>query len=311
MTAPDARAGEGPGNGLRCGMIAVVGRANVGKSTLVNAVLGEKISIVSPVAQTTRNLIRGVHTEKRGQLVFLDTPGVHRAESELGRIMNRTARGAIHGADVTLLILDGSAPPAEEDEGWMRRIYRTQEPVVAVLNKTDLGDKFHPDYKALWIKIGAEKTLEKAPEWTMSAARDGTGIEALLSRLFELVLPGPLLFPEDMLSDFPRKLAIGDIIREQYFQVLHQELPHSLAVWIEKIDETEKGWGISGTIYVNRNSQKAIVLGKKGNLIKRIRKQAEKEVSEIYDLPVHIDLWVKVEKDWGKNFWILRNLGYA
>ena len=105
MTAPDARAGEGPGNGLRCGMIAVVGRANVGKSTLVNAVLGEKISIVSPVAQTTRNLIRGVHTEKRGQLVFLDTPGVHRAESELGRIMNRTARGAIHGADVTLLIL--------------------------------------------------------------------------------------------------------------------------------------------------------------------------------------------------------------
>jgi GTP-binding protein Era len=291
-------------------MIAVVGRANVGKSTLVNAALGEKVSIVSPVAQTTRNLIRGVLTEARGQLVFLDTPGVHKAESDLGRIMNRTARSATDGADIVVLVLDGSSRPVTEDEGWMKRLYKAPEPVLAILNKTDQGTNFHQAFHELWDDIGKEKDLEKPIEWMTAAAKEGTGVETIVTRLFEIVPPGPLLFPEEMLSDFPRKLAIGDIIREQYFQVLQQELPHSMAVWIEKIDESEDRWNISSVIYVNRNSQKAIVLGKKGRLIKRVRQQAEKDVSEIYEIPVRIHLWVKVEKDWGKNFWILRNLGY-
>jgi GTP-binding protein Era len=310
MTTSDPTPPIGPDT-LRSGMIAVVGRANVGKSTLVNAALGEKVSIVSPVAQTTRNLIRGVLTEARGQLVFLDTPGVHKAESDLGRIMNRTARSATDGADIILLVLDGSTRPVAEDEGWMRRLYKAPEAIVAILNKTDQNTSFHQDYESLWADIGKEKDLEKPIEWMSSAAKNGVGIDTLVNRLFEAVPPGPLLFPEEMLSDFPRKLAIADIIREQYFQVLQQELPHSMAVWIEKIDEAEDGWNISSVIYVNRSSQKAIVLGKKGRLIKRVRHQAEKEVSEIYEIPIRIHLWVKVEKDWGKNFWIMRNLGYA
>lgn len=290
-------------------MVAVVGRANVGKSTLLNQVLGEKVSIVSPVAQTTRNLIRSILTEPRGQLVFLDTPGMHKAESDLGKIMNRAARAAVEGVDAVLLVLDASTRPRQEDEGWMRKLAKQPPPnLVIVLNKIDQAVEEAP-YRDLWASVAREdRTVE--PEWWQVSALEGTGIDALVDRLFELMPPGPLLFPEDVLTDFPRKLNMADVIREKFFARLEQELPHSLAVWIETLDDRGGTWQVNGIIYVQRAGQKGIVLGKKGRLIKWVREQAEAELSEIYEVPVKLDLWVKVEKHWDRNFWIMRNLGY-
>ena len=292
-------------------MVAVVGRANVGKSTLVNSLLGEKVSIVSPVAQTTRNLVRGILTEKRGQLVFLDTPGMHKATSDLGRLMNRISRASVEGADLVLLVLDSSSKPHVEDDGWMRRLMKESDcSCVCVLNKSD--KPHHADeYGQLWKTIAQEKQCYVQPAWHSTCATQGDGVETLLASLFEAVPHGPSLFPDDVLTDFPRKLTIGDVVREKYFAVLKQELPHSLAVWTEDVDDRKQPWRVSGTIYVERHSQKGIVLGRKGNLLKKVQKEAERDLTDMYGVPIKLDLWVKVEKNWTKNFWILRKLGYA
>ncbi len=299
----------------RCGIVAIVGRANVGKSTLLNAILGEKVSIVSPIAQTTRTLIRGILTEPRGQLVFLDTPGVHKASYDLGRLMNRTARSSIEGSDVVLLVLDASTTPREEDEGWLKKIGRLDAPCVVLLNKTDQGNQ----HAAAYRKIPDEAAAAPAPtqaatpsvEWRSASALTGAGIPELVQRLFELVPAGPRLFPDDVLTDYPRKLNIADVVREKFFHVLRDELPHSMAVEIEAVDEKDDGWTASGTIYVQKNSQKGIVIGNKGRLLKRVREQAEKELADMYGRPVALELWVKVDKDWARNFWTLKRLGYA
>lgn len=295
----------------RAGMVALVGRANSGKSTLLNRFLGEKVSIVSPVAQTTRNLIRGILTEPRGQIVFLDTPGVHKAESDLGRIMNRIARKSVEGVDAVLLVLDTSTAPRIEDDGWMRRLAREPElPVIAALNKTDRPGSDAQPYRDLWVSIAGETAADR-PAWRPVSALDGTGADALLETLWTLMPEGPLLFPEDVLTDFPRKLAVADAIREKYFEVLEQELPHSIAVWVEQIDETEGGgWDVSATVYVQRHSQKGIVIGNKGRLLRRVHRAASRDLSAIYERDVRVHLWVKVEKDWSRNYWLLKKLGY-
>jgi GTP-binding protein Era len=296
---------------MRCGIVAIVGRANVGKSTLLNRILGEKVSIVSPVAQTTRGLIRGILTEPRGQLVFLDTPGVHRASYDLGRLMNRIARASVEGVDVALLVLEASRAPREEDEGWMRRLLRADAPCVALLNKSDLGLKHAREYEALWSRLGAGKGLSKTAIWMSASAQTGEGVEALVDTLFRSMPESPGLFPEDVLTDYPRKLAVADIVREKYFAVLRDELPHALAIEIERIVEAGDRWTARGTVFVQKHSQKGIVLGKDARLLKQVRRQAEEELKELFGRPVSLELWVKVHKDWSRNFWMLKRLGYA
>lgn len=297
---------------LRAGMVAVVGRANVGKSTLVNRLLGEKVSIVSPVAQTTRNLVRGILTEERGQLVFLDTPGMHKAESDLGKLMNRVSRASVEGTDIAMLVLDASSRPKVEDDGWMRRLMKEPDvKVLCVLNKSDAEPQCGEAYRELWRTIAEEKGSQVKPTWIPTSATRGSGCDTLLADLFEAVPLGPYLFPDDILTDFPRKLTIGDVVREKYFAVLKQELPHSLAIWVEEIEDSRQPWHVSGIVYVERHGQKGIVLGKKGSLLKKVQREAEQDLAEMYGVPMKLDLWVKVEKDWTKNFWILRKLGYA
>ncbi len=296
---------------LRCGMVAVVGRANVGKSTLINTILEEKISIVSPVAQTTRNLIRGILTEPRGQLAFLDTPGIHKADHDLGRLMNRIARTSVEGVDIILLVLDLSRPPREEDEGWMRRILREQTRCVVALNKADRGTERAEVYKKLWSDVAAGKGLSQKADWLTVSAATGAGTGELVNHLFRSVPEGPLLFPADVLSDYPRNLTLADAIREKLFLHLKEELPQAVAVGIESIREEGDRWLIHGLVYVNKPSQKRIVVGEKGRVIKAVTRQAEKDLSEMYDRPIELTLWVKVEKNWSRNFWMLKKLGYA
>lgn len=302
---------EGSQGSGRVGIVSIVGRTNVGKSTLVNHLLGEKVSIVSDTVQTTRNLIRAILTEPRGQIVFLDTPGVHKATGELGKNLNKAARSAVEGVDTILLVLDGAKKPVLEDDGWFRRIAREEAPCIIALNKSDLHSDRSADYKTLWREIKAEKESRNEPVWTAVSALHGDGMGTLLDTLFETMPKGPSLFPDDILTDYPRKLNMADVIREKLFFRLHEELPHAIAVWIENIDEQEKKWTVDATIYVERHSQKGIVIGEKGRLLKWVREQAEKELYEMYGVRFKLRLWVKVEKNWRKNFWMLRKFGYA
>jgi len=295
----------------KAGIVSIVGRTNVGKSTLANHLLGEKVSIVSDTVQTTRNLIRAILTEPRGQIVFLDTPGVHKAQGELGKNLNKAARSAIEGVDAILLVLDTSKKPALEDDGWFRRIARAEVPCIIALNKCDLHSDHSAAYKTLWQEIKAEKDSVLKPVWTSVSALHGDGMATLLDTLFENTPEGPPLFPDDILTDYPRKLNMADVIREKLFHRLHSELPHAVAVWIENIDEQEKKWTVDATIYVERHSQKGIVIGEKGRLLKWVREQAEKELYEMYGVRFKVKLWVKVEKNWRKNFWMLKKFGYA
>lgn len=295
----------------RAGIVAVIGRTNAGKSTLVNRLVGEKVSIVTPVVQTTRNLIRAILSESRGQLVFLDTPGLHKAEGELGKIMNRLARSSIGGCDLALLVFDGSAPPHDEDRGWIKRLLQEQVPVVAVLNKTDLGDKGHAPIRAAWEDLAGRIPSDAPWAWASASAETGDGADTLVSCLFERVPHGPPLFPEEVLSDYPRKLAAADVIREKLFGVLHDELPHEVAVWVEQYDETDDALDIQAVVYVNKHSQKGIVIGEKGRLLRRVNRAATRELEAIHEKPVRLRLWVKVEKNWSRNFWLLKKFGYA
>lgn len=296
----------------RCAVVGIVGRTNSGKSTLLNRIVGEKVSIVSPVVQTTRNTIRGILTEDRGQLVFLDTPGLHKSESTLGTLMNRMARQASAGVDILLVVFDGSRHPRLEDDGWMRRALFAEQPVIFALNKNDLAPFYENTFKELWQKVQDEKQQTREVTWVNTSATNPAGTVELIDCLYALAQPAPeYLFPEDTVTDYPRKLAIADVIREKFFALLRDELPHELGVKVDQITEAPDEWQVTVTIYVNKPSQKGMVIGAKGRTLKYVRKHAEPELSEMFGTPVKLDLWVKIEKAWMKNFWLLQQMGYA
>ena len=290
----------------RCAIVGIVGRTNAGKSTLLNRMVGEKVSIVSPTVQTTRNTIRGILTEARGQLVFLDTPGLHKAEGALGAMLNRMARHSSAGVDILLVVFDASHQPQLEDDGWMRRICSMDQPVVFVLNKSDVRPFYEAEYKELWATIG-----KRDVQWVTASAVRPEGATDVVNLLFACAQPSEAyLFPEDVITDYPRKLAIADVVREKLLQRLHQEIPHELGVCVDSIDESKAGWRVSITLYVNRPSQKGIVIGPKGENLQYVHDRAEPELSEVFETRVALDLWVKVERNWMENRQLLRQMGY-
>jgi GTP-binding protein Era len=274
--------------------------------------VGEKVSIVSPVVQTTRNTIRGILTEGRGQLVFLDTPGLHKSESTLGTLMNRMARQASAGVDILLIVFDAASRPRLEDDGWMRRALFAEQPVVFALNKNDQSPFYEAAFRDLWQGIQEEKQHAREVTWVKTSAVHPAGAAGLIDRLYALAQPSPeALFPEDVVTDYPRKLAIADIVREKFLARLHDELPHELGVKVEQITESPAAWDVAVTLYVTRPSQKGIVIGPKGRTLKYVRQCAEPELSDLFGVKVTLELWVKIEKTWMKNFWLLQQMGYA
>jgi GTP-binding protein Era len=298
-------------NGDKSGTVALVGRANAGKSTLMNRLLGEKVSIVSPVAQTTRNLIRGVLTDRRGQLVLLDSPGIHKSPGDLGRMLNRLARLSVEGADVVLLVLDGAQPPRDEDEGWMLKLARRDGPWFVALNKSDLEARHADAYRELWTRTAAAAGGREPSGWLSVSGETGAGRDALLDTLFAALPEGAPAFSDEILTDFPRNLAIADLIREKFFARLEDELPHAMAVFVDKLTESDEGWLIDATVYVEKPSQKGIVIGNKGRLIRAVTRASEKEIRTVFEHRAKIILWVKVEPHWARNIWILQQLGYV
>ena len=298
-------------------VVGVVGRTNAGKSTLVNALVGEKVSIVSPVEQTTRNTVRGIVSDARGQLVLLDTPGLHKAVGTLGTLLNRMARRSAAGTDVTCVVFDAAQEPQLEDIGWMQRIAREKpEKVVFVLNKADKSPFFETMFRDAW-KEAVAGTVEEPPAanevnpvWVKSISTTEGGAKAVLDALFDFAEEGEKLFDDDIVTDYPRKLAIADTIREKFLSRLHQELPHELGIVVRKLVDEGSRWCVEAEVLVNRPSQKPIVIGKAASVIKNVRKAAERELKDIFGLKVELELWVKVEPNWMKNQKLLAEMGY-
>lgn len=303
-------------------IVGIVGRTNAGKSTLVNALVGEKVSIVSPVEQTTRNTVRGIVSDERGQLVLLDTPGLHKAVGELGRILNRMARRSAAGTDITCVVFDAAQEPQLEDIGWMQRVAKEKpEKVVFVLNKADRAPFYETLFRDAWAEAKREGRGESEdvgePVWVKAIASTPGGAKQVGEELFALAEEGDKLFDDDIVTDYPRKLAIADSIREKYLAKLHQELPHELGVFVKAIHEKSPKapgeravWEIDVDILVNRASQKPIVIGKGAETIKYVRKCSEREVGEMFGVKAAMELWVRVEPNWMKNPRILTDLGY-
>jgi GTP-binding protein Era len=293
-------------------VVGVVGRTNAGKSTLVNRLVGEKVSIVSPVEQTTRNTIRGIVADPRGQLVLLDTPGLHKAVGELGAILNRMARRSAAGVDVLCVVFDASEEPQLEDDGWMRRVAREKpEKVVFVLNKADC----RPFYRTMFLDLWKDACLDGEgpavePVWVDCVATSEEGSRPVLDALFGFAEEGEMLFDEDIVTDYPRKLAIADSIREKYLAKMHQEVPHEMGIVVKEIAEGRNRWDVTVDVLVNRVSQKPIVIGRGAQIVKYVRKCAERELSEMFGVKVALEIWVRVEPNWMKNRKLLTEMGY-
>ncbi len=281
----------------RCGFVALIGAPNVGKSTLVNALVGSKVTIVSRKVQTTRALIRGIVIEDDSQIILVDTPGIFSPKRRLDRAMVSTAWSGAHDADLVCVLLDAKVGIDAEADGILTRLASVGHDKVLVLNKIDLV----PREKLLALAQAANERLKFARTF-MIAALSGDGVADLRRALAEMVPSGPFLYPEDQMSDAPMRHLAAEITRDKIFQQLHQELPYQSTVetdsWTERKDKSVR---IEQTIFVEREGQRKIVLGKNGSTIKSIGAEARKEIAEILGVPVHLFLFVKVRENWGED----------
>ncbi len=291
----------------RSGFIAIVGRPNVGKSTLVNALVGEKVAITSPRPQTTRNTIRGVVTleDQAVQMVLVDTPGLHKPRTTLGERLNTLVYGSLEEADAIVLVLDARQQIGPGDRLIAERVGRTGTPVIVAVNKVDGTSK-----DDVLIQ------LAEAGEWDFHAyvpisAKTGDGLDRLIGELVPLLQPGPFFFPPDARSDQPEQLLAAEIVREKYLRRLREELPHSLAVVVDEMEMRDDGLlDIRATVYVERDSQKGMVIGKGGSLLKEVGSEARVELERIFGTRIYLDLRVRVEKDWQRRDDTLDRLGF-
>jgi GTP-binding protein Era len=291
---------------LRCGFVAVVGRPNVGKSTLINAIMGMKVSIVTAKPQTTRHRILAVYTTEDVQIVFVDTPGLHRkAGKAMNRMMNKTAANALADADLVLFVSEADRW-TDEDGDVIRRLKNISAPVVAVLNKVDL---VHPKDKLL-ATISAMSARHDFSDILPISAKKKDNLDALLSLIPGYLPVSPALFPPGMQTDRSKEFQAAEIIREKLTLSLHQEVPYGLTVQIERFETEADRTTINAIIWVERDSQKGIVVGKGGSVLKRVGKAARLELKDQLGQPVHLELWVKVKDNWADNEQDLLRLGY-
>jgi len=290
----------------RCGFVAVIGRPNVGKSTLINAVMGKKISIVTHKPQTTRHRILAVRTEGDTQIVFVDTPGIHRkAAKAINRLMNRTAASALAAADLVLFVAEATHW-TEEDDDVVYRFRSIETSVVAVLNKVD---RVHPKDRLLEVIAALSKRYEFAEIFPVSALKKDN-LDALMAIIPNYLPESPLLFPQEMQTDRSAEFQAAEVIREKLTLMLHQEIPYGLTVQIERYELDDDRLTINAMIWVDRDSQKGIVVGKGGKVLKMVGQSARLEISEQLGCRVHLELWVKVKDNWSDSEQDLMRLGY-
>ena len=299
MSVPAAPAG------YKSGFVAIVGRPNVGKSTLMNLLVGQKIAITSPVSQTTRNRLRGILTTDEAQIIFVDTPGIHKPHHQLGKVLVQNARTAIRSVDLVLFVVDGSVESGGGDRYIVEILSNTEVPVILGLNKLDE----QPEDSVL-----IDRTYEQIvnPQWPVVkfSALTGEGVESLQKLLVEHLEEGPYYYPPDLVTDQPERFIMGELIREQILLLTREEVPHSVAIAIEVVEEEPKITRILASIHVERDSQKGILIGKSGSMLKSIGSAAREQIQKLIEGKVYLELFVKVQPKWRQSRTRLAELGY-
>ncbi|MGI2293980.1 GTPase Era [Paenibacillus sp. GXUN7292] len=290
----------------RSGFVAIIGRPNVGKSTLMNHLIGQKIAIMSDKPQTTRNKIHGVYTTENTQIVFLDTPGIHKPQSKLGNYMMKTAESALKEVEAALFLIDVSEGLGGGDRYIIEQLKKTKTPVFLVMNKID---KVEPE--ALLPIIAQYNELYPFAEIVPVSALHGNNISTLIEQLTKYMPPGPQYYPADQITDHPEQFVCAELIREKILHLTREEVPHSIAVAIEDMRVQDNGVVYIGAIiFVERDSQKGIIIGKRGELLKQVGQKARHDIEALLGSKIFLELWVKVKKDWRNQERVLKDLGF-
>jgi GTP-binding protein Era len=290
----------------RSGFVAIIGRPNVGKSTFMNRILGEKVAIMSPKAQTTRNKINGIYTQPDAQIVFVDTPGIHKPQNELDEYMDQAALSTLNQVDAVLFMVAADEEPGRGDKWILNELEKVKSPVYLIINKIDL---VHPD--ALLPLITEYSKLRDFSEIFPISATMGNNVDELLTKLIADLPEGPQYYPDDELTDHPEYFVVGELIREKILELSHDEVPHAVAVVVERMKDYVGGkLQIEANIFVERPGQKAIIIGKGGSMLKQIGIKARRDIETLLGEKVNLKLWVKVQKNWRDNNAYLRTLGY-
>lgn len=289
---------------MKSGFVAIIGRPNVGKSTILNSILKTKLSIVTDKSQTTRNTIRGIYNKEGVQIVFLDTPGIHKPFKKLGTQMNSMAYSASHDVDAVVLVVDVSVPFGKGDEYLLEKL-SIDCPLLVVFNKIDQTNVL----KAEAIKEKYKEHFEGAT-FIDTVAKEGVNVDLLLEKIIETLPEGPQYYPTEMITDRDEIFLISEVIREKILKVLKEEVPHSIAVNVTSLKEENKKVIVEATIFVEKDSQKAIVIGAQGKMIKKIGTNSRREIERIVKKRVFLELVVKVKKDWRDDERLLQELGY-
>ncbi|BAU27264.1 GTP-binding protein Era [Aneurinibacillus soli] len=292
----------------KSGFVAIIGRPNVGKSTLMNHIVGQKVAIMSDKPQTTRNKIRAVYTSEEGQIVFLDTPGVHKPKSKLGDYMNKMVETALREVDVILFLVDASEKLGPGDEFIIEKLKQVKTPVYLVINKID---KVHPE--ELLPFIDRYKDLYDFAQIIPVSALAGSNVTRLMETLVDEMPEGPQYYPEDQITDHPERFVVAELIREKVLHLTREEIPHSIAVVIDQMkprDEHKTLIDIYATIYTERSTQKGILVGKQGAMMKEIGRLAREDIERLLGTKVYLNLWIKVKKDWRNQENLFRNFGF-
>lgn len=293
-------------NGYKSGFVSILGRPNVGKSTLLNEIIGQKITIMSDKAQTTRNKIQGIHTTDEEQMVFIDTPGIHKPRHQLGEFMVEAATSTIGEVDVVLFMINVKEEMGPGDKFIMEKLSKIDIPVFLVLNQIDL---IHPN-QLLPIIEKYQKEME-FKEIIPISAREGNNVDRLLQVISSYLPEGPQFYPEDQVSDHPEYFIISELVREKVLELTREEVPHSVAVVTEKIYRNEDGKvQVEAVINIERKSQKGIIIGKSGKMLKEIGVRARKDIERLLGDKIYLELWVRVQKDWRDRQQSLNDFGY-
>lgn len=294
-------------NNFKSGFVAILGRPNVGKSTFLNQVMGQKIAIMSDKPQTTRNKIMGIYTTPEEQIVFIDTPGIHKPHNALGDFMVQAAYSTLRECDVVLFMVAADEPRSTGEDMIIDRLKRAEVPVILVINKID---KVHPD--RLFEKVADYTEQMEFAEVVPISALQGSNTDTLLNILTDKLVQGPKYFPDDQITDHPERFIVSEMVREKILLLTREEVPHSIAVVTEsmKRDEFDK-MHIAVTIYVERKSQKGIILGKGGSMIKKIGQLARRDIELMLGDKVYLETWVKVKEDWRDKKIDLSDFGYV
>ncbi|MCQ4772968.1 GTPase Era [Lacrimispora saccharolytica] len=291
----------------KSGFVTLIGRPNVGKSTLMNHLIGQKIAITSNKPQTTRNRIQTVYTDERGQIVFLDTPGIHKAKNKLGEYMVNVAERTLNEVDVILWLVEPSTFIGAGERHIVEQLKRTKTPVILIINKVDTVDK-----KEIIKYMDTYRKVYDFAEIIPVSALRAQNLDTVLDQIFKYLPYGPMFYDEDTITDQPQRQIVAEMIREKALRCLDEEIPHGIAVAIDQMKERKGGgmFDIDATIICERDSHKGIIIGKGGSMLKRIGSEARRDIENMLEAKVNLQLWVKVKKDWRDSDFLMKNFGY-